>query len=177
MGTTVITMATGGCHQSRALLLLLMAGSCILYVCGVSRDEGVATMDAHSPDNSEPSKCFQSVAARQEVCRLYGETSSACKEVAAAVSSKSSAWCGDDSIGESFGSDVAAAYKSRVSRVQDCKDFNKDQVPQSICKEAKTLCNVENKDYCTKQLLYDCLATIGRVCPDTPDMTHGPYKL
>merc|ERR1712216_370273 len=172
-----------GVSPSWALLALLVVS--VHVHCSVSVEEladlsaveelvalgGDVAEHANSQIVGDKSRCDDSQRARSQVCRLYGQSSNSCKSVSAAVTSSASRWgCSDDIIGEEWGNALSGGKS-----LQDCKDFNKDQVPSSICKQAKLLCNVPNKDYCTHSLHFDCFASIGKGCPGTPDMTHASY--
>jgi len=137
-------------------------------------DVGSDVVELGEALSAKQAHCDKSMRARDQVCRLYGQDSNGCKTVSDALASKLSTWgCEDEDqkvvMGESFGTNTQNYAKS----LQNCNDFNKDQIPQSMCRQAKTLCNVENKNYCTAKLQYDCLATIGKACPNSPDMTHA----
>jgi len=121
-----------------------------------------------SADNTkwvEDNQCHKSHKSSRTICRLYGETSKACKVVKEAYEQKSGEWGCSLDLGESMGNPAT---------LTSCADFNRDTAAPYICQQAKVLCNVPKKDFCTDTLLKDCFASIGKGCPGTPVLPRLP---
>jgi len=118
------------------------------------------------PDTAEAklaATCMQSSKAVSSVCRLFGDSSEACKETNKAHEDKGCA-----SLGE--------AEEDKKEAKAHCGDNNFDSAGKRVCQAARRLCNIKTKDYCTTQLHIDCMKSIDQICPGESGKHDDPNK-